>query len=245
MPYNKSTQRKYGDSPLDATKNSGYAPFKMKAASHGNNPIMKNIDAAPVKHLGSHADADHDPIEHTGATKGLHDIGAGFHTAVEELSSKISSTIGNIEAGIKKGSKQVKSDIEGAVEHVTSGDLVKNLKSIPSQIKEDLPKIGSELKSTFGPGGKLETDLEEAGSKIKSKIQSIMTGKTVMERVSKSPKLDITSKTKKSSTYTVKKGDSLSKIAKAHNTSVSDIMKNNPNIKDKNKIYVGNKIKIN
>ena len=30
MPYNKSTQRDYGDSPLDANTNGGYSPYKMK-----------------------------------------------------------------------------------------------------------------------------------------------------------------------------------------------------------------------
>ena len=33
MPYNKSTQRDYGDSPLDANTNGGYSPFKMKGFS--------------------------------------------------------------------------------------------------------------------------------------------------------------------------------------------------------------------
>ncbi|SJZ37632.1 glycoside hydrolase family 25 protein [Garciella nitratireducens] len=44
-------------------------------------------------------------------------------------------------------------------------------------------------------------------------------------------------------TYTVKKGDTLSEIAKKYNTTVSKLVKDN-NIKDKNKIYPGNKIKI-
>jgi len=30
MPYSKSTKRNYGDSPLDATKNGGHSPYKMK-----------------------------------------------------------------------------------------------------------------------------------------------------------------------------------------------------------------------
>lgn len=44
--------------------------------------------------------------------------------------------------------------------------------------------------------------------------------------------------------YTVKKGDTLSKIAKNYKTTVSSIMKLNPSIKDANKIRVGQVIKI-
>jgi len=46
-------------------------------------------------------------------------------------------------------------------------------------------------------------------------------------------------KSKKSKTYTIKKGDTLTKIAKANNTTVDAIMKKNTQIKDKNKIFSG------
>lgn len=42
--------------------------------------------------------------------------------------------------------------------------------------------------------------------------------------------------------YIVQKGDTLSKIAGANNTSISSIMKNNPNIKDPNLIHINQKI---
>ena len=45
----------------------------------------------------------------------------------------------------------------------------------------------------------------------------------------------------KTITYTVKKGDTLGAIAKKYNTSVDKLVKDN-NIKDKNKIYVGQKL---
>ena len=44
---------------------------------------------------------------------------------------------------------------------------------------------------------------------------------------------------KKSKKYTIKKGDTLTKIAKANNTTVDAIMKKNTQIKDKNKIFSG------
>lgn len=44
--------------------------------------------------------------------------------------------------------------------------------------------------------------------------------------------------------YTVKKGDTLSAIAKKYNTTVEAIMRANPQIKDANKIYVGQVIQI-
>lgn len=47
-----------------------------------------------------------------------------------------------------------------------------------------------------------------------------------------------------SKAYVVKKGDSLSEIAKAHNTTVKKIMAANPTIKSADKIEVGQKIKL-
>ena len=45
-------------------------------------------------------------------------------------------------------------------------------------------------------------------------------------------------------TYTVKAGDTLTKIAKVNETTVARLMKLNPDIKDKNKIFVGQVIKL-
>jgi len=44
--------------------------------------------------------------------------------------------------------------------------------------------------------------------------------------------------------YVVQPGDNLTKIAKMNNTTVSDILKMNPQIKNANKIYPGDEIKI-
>ena len=50
-------------------------------------------------------------------------------------------------------------------------------------------------------------------------------------------------KSKKSKTYTVVKGDTLTKIAKAHGSTVSELVKLN-GIKDKNKISIGQELKV-
>jgi len=47
-----------------------------------------------------------------------------------------------------------------------------------------------------------------------------------------------------SKTYVVKKGDSLSEIAVAHNTTVKKLMALNPSIKSADKIEIGQKIKL-
>lgn len=44
--------------------------------------------------------------------------------------------------------------------------------------------------------------------------------------------------------YTVKKGDMLGKIALKYHTNVQSILQDNPDIKDRDKIYVGQKIKV-
>lgn len=54
---------------------------------------------------------------------------------------------------------------------------------------------------------------------------------------------DVKENTSSKSTYTVKAGDTLSSIAKAHNTTVDKLVKLN-GIKDKNKIYKGQVIKL-
>ena len=50
-------------------------------------------------------------------------------------------------------------------------------------------------------------------------------------------------KAKKSKTYTVVKGDTLTKIAKAHGSTVAELVKLN-GIKDKNKISIGQELKV-
>lgn len=74
--------------------------------------------------------------------------------------------------------------------------------------------------------------LEQAGYNY-SEIQKIV-----------NQKMGVSSTNNNKITYVVKKGDNLTKIAKAYGTSIDNLVKLN-NIKDKNKIYVGQTLKIN
>ena len=72
MPYNKSTQRDYGDSPLDANTNGGYSPYKMNGhtlpginqRSEGNTDLADGRSgSSPLQHphdgTVSHTDVQH------------------------------------------------------------------------------------------------------------------------------------------------------------------------------------------
>ena len=58
MPYNKSTQRDYGDSPLDANTNGGYSPYKM-----GGHTLPGINQRSPLQHPHdsrvAHTDTQH------------------------------------------------------------------------------------------------------------------------------------------------------------------------------------------
>ena len=61
------------------------------------------------------------------------------------------------------------------------------------------------------------------------------------QTASAQPSTSITTDTSKP--YTVIKGDNLAKIAKQHKTTVNDIQKLNPDIKDPNKIDIGQRLR--
>lgn len=98
----------------------------------------------------------------------------------------------------------------------------------PDKVKKTISQIAEEvLQGKWGNGIERQTRLTNAGYDY-DKIQ-----KKVNEMLSK----------KKEITYTVKKGDTLSAIAKRYNTTVKALAKKN-NIKDVNKIFKGQKLKI-
>ncbi len=94
--------------------------------------------------------------------------------------------------------------------------------------KKSVETIAKEvIEGKWGNGEERKTKLTAAGynyTEVQNKVNELMDKpKTI--------------------TYTVKAGDTLSKIAKKYNTSVDKLAKDN-NIKDKNKIYVGQKLVI-
>ena len=95
------------------------------------------------------------------------------------------------------------------------------------------------LDSSFANRKKLA---EEAG--IKNYTGSASQNMDFINRINSSnitPNEDIM---QKGGTYTIKPGDNLSLIAKRNNVSLEELLNNNPNIKNPNLIYPGNKINI-
>ena len=79
MPYKKSTQRDYGDSPLDASTNGGYSPYKMKGHTLPgiNQRSEGNTDLADGRSGSS-------PLQHPHDTKVTH--GSSGHNTRSGLS---------------------------------------------------------------------------------------------------------------------------------------------------------------
>ena len=79
-----------------------------------------------------------------------------------------------------------------------------------------------------------------------------ISGKTVKKKITGRQEFADTNKLKKikkptkisGSSYKIKSGDTMSAIAKRRGTTVAEIMKANPSIKDKNKIFAGKSLKI-
>lgn len=111
-------------------------------------------------------------------------------------------------------------------------DLIKEIngssKEDNTPVKKSNEEIANEvINGLWGNGDNRKNKLTAAGYDYDA-IQNIVNNKLNQN---------------KEVTYTVKKGDTLSKIAKKYKTTVDNLVKKN-NIKDKNKIYVGQIIKI-
>lgn len=103
--------------------------------------------------------------------------------------------------------------------------------------KGDFKKASNEFDKWIHSGGKVLAGLVARRKKEKSLfLKDVKTS-------SKSPSQTVSKPTSK--TYTVKSGDTLSEIAQDNKTTVSKLMKLNPSIKDADKIYSGQKIKLN
>ena len=102
---------------------------------------------------------------------------------------------------------------------------------------------GSGLHSENGYGPHLHLSFRKGGSPTMAEgnmdFEKMLT-KTTAEKPEAEKK---PAKAKKSKTYTVVKGDTLTKIAKAHGSTVAELVKLN-GIKDKNKISIGQELKV-
>ena len=105
---------------------------------------------------------------------------------------------------------------------------INNVKPVEAPVKKSVDELAQEvIDGKWGNGKDREVRLTNAGYNYKD-VQN---------------KVNELCKAKKEVTYTVKAGDTLSGIAKKYNTTVENLVKKN-NIKDKNKIYVGQVLKI-
>lgn len=105
---------------------------------------------------------------------------------------------------------------------------------------EDIAK--EVIEGKWGNGSERKSNLIKAGynyQTIQMLVNAMLGTKTTIKTTSKSK----STTSKNYEVYTVKKGDTLSKIAKKYNTAVNKIAKDN-GIINKNLIFVGQKIKI-
>tara|TARA_Y100001951_G_C11246247_1_gene243553 strand:+ start:313 stop:984 length:672 start_codon:yes stop_codon:yes gene_type:complete len=97
--------------------------------------------------------------------------------------------------------------------------------------KREYPKINYGMKteeSTKSPEERVNDAIDTDNENVKIENKNVIN----------------TNDDSKSTSYTIQSGDTLSKIASANNTTVEELMKLNPHIKDKNKIISGQDLKI-
>lgn len=90
----------------------------------------------------------------------------------------------------------------------------------------------------------LGLQVDENGKAVANTTPSTSTNTSTTNNSSNNSTQTNTSTTPSYKTYTIQKGDTLTAIAKKYGVSVSDLMTANTNIKDKNKIYTGNTLRI-
>lgn len=112
------------------------------------------------------------------------------------------------------------------------GASVPDVKPAPKPAKKTISEIAAEvIAGKWGNGETRKKKLTEAGysyTEIQAEVNKRLTGNT---------------SSSSAKTYTVKKGDTLTAIAKKYGTTVAKLKKAN-NIANANKIYVGQKLKI-
>ena len=112
--------------------------------------------------------------------------------------------------------------------------IKKIIKALRSN-KEAIKKTQSQIKKLSKQSAK-DKNMQKAGLAAGATTAGVITADNVIDKVLK----DL----KQFKPYTIKKGDTLSEIAKANGTTLKAIKEANPGIKDLNKIRVGQKINI-
>jgi len=159
-----------------------------------------------------------------------------------------------------------KSDLKKALNTLpkaTRDEILKD-RSLSKRIEELLTSLGGGAETIRGKLNKSEIEKiikSESRSDIKARVKGTPKGKSkgesradIIARIRGTTKLtEIVVRPKPSvkdvaplggSSYEIKKGDTLSAIAKRKNTTVAALMRMNPKIKDKDKIRAGQFIKV-
>jgi len=115
--------------------------------------------------------------------------------------------------------------------------LLKAQQSKPVTPKKSITEIANEvIAGKWGSGAVRKSKLKKAGydyDKVQAEVNKILKAKEKAEKAKTTKKY-----------VTVKKGDTMTSIAKANKTTLATLKKLNPTIKDINKIYVGQKIRV-
>jgi len=136
--------------------------------------------------------------------------------------------------GLKSNKEAIKKT-EGQIKKLTKQNA-KDKKFAGFSNPKKLNTAKNRLKKLKAADQKRIKNMQKAGLAVGATTAGVITADNVIDKVLK----DL----KKIKPYTIKKGDTLSEIAKANGTTLKAIKEANPGIKDLNKIRVGQKINI-
>ena len=162
-------------------------------------------------------------------------LGKRYTCWVAQYNSKCTLEMSNIDVWQNSSSGKV-DGINGNVDtNIMYRDLISEIsnKTMPTPIKKSVEEVAKEvIAGVYGNGEERRNKLAQAGynpTEVQAKVNELMGVNT--------------SNASKEVTYTVKKGDTLSAIAKKYNTTYQKIASDN-GIKDPNIISVGQVLKI-
>ena len=136
--------------------------------------------------------------------------------------------------GLKSNKEAIKKT-EGQIKKL-SKQSAKDKKFAGFSNPKKLNTAKNRLKKLKAADQKRIKNMQKAGLAVGATTAGVITADNVIDKVLK----DL----KKIKPYTIKKGDTLSEIAKANGTTLKAIKEANPGIKDLNKIKVGQKINL-